>query len=83
MGAREEGDGAQVAAGSVMATQVEACPMCGCDVRGCSESVGDDQLRRWTQPVEHTEKADGARILLGGLVHIEGGPRCLRDAADR
>jgi hypothetical protein len=59
------------------------CPICGCDVSGCALSIGADGLRRWTQPVKHEQKSDGARFLTGGLVHIEGSGRCLRDAEDR
>lgn len=58
------------------------CPICRADVSGCALSIGADGLRRWTQPVKHEEKADGARYLSGGLVHIEAGQRCLNDAKD-
>lgn len=59
-------------------TTVE-CPVCGCDVRGCTETVLDDGRRRWMQ---RTQRVDKDRIE-GGLVHVEGGRRCLSDAKDR
>lgn len=60
-------------------TDVAVCPVCGCWTKGCYETMGDDGRRRWTQPVVSIDK--GQQV--GGLVHIEGGPRCTRDAADR
>lgn len=61
---------------------VLACPICGCDVSGCTLAMGDDGLRRWTQPIKEVWHRDEYRELSGGLVHIEGGKRCLSDAAD-
>lgn len=63
---------------------VVECPVCGCDVSGCTESVGPDGLRRWTQPI-HEEWPLGHNYfpyLAGGLGHTEGGTRCLSDAED-
>lgn len=59
------------------------CPECGCDVRGCTETTSSDGRRRWAQPVTHAQTPTGARYLTGGLVHVEGGRRCLSDAKDR
>lgn len=52
------------------------CPGCGVDVVGCTEFIGRDGRRRWQQPVVTIDK--GQQV--GGLVHIEGGERCLKDA---
>lgn len=64
---------------TAVTTTLAACPGCGVDVRGCTETVGGDGRRRWMQP---TSRADRDRIE-GGLVHIENGPRCTADQASR
>ncbi len=56
------------------------CPVCGVDVSGCTRSVGDDGLERFTQPVKWERLMDGRERPAGGLVHIVGGERCLSDA---
>lgn len=58
------------------------CPICGCDVSGCTLTTGDDGMRRWTQPVVEDWHRGSYRELAGGLVHIEGGRRCLSDVKD-
>lgn len=63
----------------VTVTDEATCPVCGCWTKGCYESVGDDGRRRWTQPVVTIDK--GQQV--GGLVHIENGTRCTKDAAAR
>jgi hypothetical protein len=61
---------------------ITECPICGCDVSGCALSVGDDGRRRWTQPVVEDWHRSSLRELSGGLVHIEGGRRCLADVKE-
>lgn len=58
------------------------CSVCGVDVSDCTE-VESDGKKAWRQPVKRGTKPDGATLVTGGLLHIEGGRRCLADVEAR